>query len=94
MLVQLDEAADLLELLGGQVDLGPLRALAHAAACPALLELGLLGLELGAAVLVELRSARGGPLQQQSGNDEADATARHRVAAISQRLRVSQSARH
>ena len=27
--------ADLLELVGGQVDFGPLRALAHAAACPA-----------------------------------------------------------
>ena len=65
LLVHLDQAADLLELVGRQVGLGPLRALAHAAARTALLELALLGLELGAAVLVELRGARGGRLQQQ-----------------------------
>src|SRR5262245_14112832 len=69
LLIHLEQPADLLELGWLQVGFGPLRPFGHVAARAGLLQLPLLGLEVGAAVLVERSAAGRGQLQQKGGNE-------------------------
>ncbi len=76
--VDLDEAADALELLGKEIGLRPLRALRHVRLDPGPLQLPVLVHELGTALGIERRRARPTSSRSESSEEEQDSAHGHR----------------
>src|SRR5262245_34835149 len=77
--VDLDQAPDVIDAVGGEVGFGPRSTLGHGGAGALLFELGLLALEFLATGLVERRRTRCGRTQQQCRDHCPRATPHHRA---------------